>query len=322
MIKKKLAVIALGGNALLRGNQQGTIDEQEQNATDTLENIVFLLRQGYNLVISHGNGPQVGNMLLQNDAGEKVYSLPQMPIDVCVADTQGSIGYIIERALRNVLKKHNIQREVVTLVTPVLVDVNDPAFQKPTKRVGRVYSKEDADRLAAEKGWVFKEEIKDTVSGWRRVVPSPEPKGILNEKVIESMANQGFIVIAAGGGGIPVYYDEEGTLRAAEAVIDKDLASALLGANIKADEFYILTDVPYIYLNYKKPNQEIAEFLNYSDTMKYLDEGMFGEGSMAPKIRAALKFIEQGGEKSVITEATKLEDKKYGSKITMEYNTY
>lgn len=320
MSTKKLAVIALGGNALLRGNQQGTIDEQEQNATDTLENIVFLLRQGYNLVISHGNGPQVGNVLLQNDAGEQTYQLPQMPLDVCVADTQGSIGYIIERALRNVLKKHNIDREVVTLITPVLVDINDPAFSKPTKRVGRIYTKEAADKLAETKGWVFKEEVKDTGSGWRRVVPSPEPKGILNEKVIESMANQGFIVIASGGGGIPVYYDETGTLRPAEAVIDKDSASALLGSNIKANEFYILTDVPYIYLNYKQPNQQVAEFLCYADAKRYLDEGMFGEGSMAPKIRAALKFIEKGGEKSIITEATKLEDKKYGSKITMEYD--
>jgi carbamate kinase len=321
MSTKKLAVIALGGNALLRGNQKGTIEEQEQNATDTLENIVFLLRQGYNLVISHGNGPQVGNTLLQNDAGEQVYNLPQMPLDVCVADTQGSIGYIIERALRNVLHKHNIKREVVTLVTPVLVDINDTAFSNPTKRVGRIYSKEDADKLAASKGWVFKEEVKDTGSGWRRVVPSPTPKGILNERVIESMADQGFIVIASGGGGIPVYYDEAGTLRAAEAVIDKDSASALLASNIKANEFYILTDVPYIYLNYKQPNQQIAEFLNHADTKKYLDMGMFGEGSMAPKIRAALKFIELGGEKSIITEATKLEDKKYGSKITMEYDT-
>lgn len=321
MSTKKLAVIALGGNALLRGNQKGTIEEQEQNATDTLENIVFLLRQGYNLVISHGNGPQVGNTLLQNDAGEQVYNLPQMPLDVCVADTQGSIGYIIERALRNVMHKHNIKREVVTLVTPVLVDINDTAFSNPTKRVGRIYSKEDADKLAASKGWVFKEEVKDTGSGWRRVVPSPTPKGILNERVIESMADQGFIVIASGGGGIPVYYDEAGTLRAAEAVIDKDSASALLASNIKANEFYILTDVPFIYLNYKQPNQQIAEFLNHADTKKYLDMGMFGEGSMAPKIRAALKFIELGGEKSIITEATKLEDKKYGSKITMEYDT-
>jgi Carbamate kinase len=322
MNEKKLAVIALGGNALLRGNQQGTIDEQEQNATDTLENIVFLLRQGYNLVISHGNGPQVGNMLLQNDAGEQVYGLPQMPIDVCVADTQGSIGYIIERALRNVLKKHGIQREVVTLVTPVLVDINDPAFSKPTKRVGRVYTKADADHLSESKGWVFKEEVKDTVSGWRRVVPSPEPLEILNEKVIESMASHGFIVIASGGGGIPVYYDENGTLRPAEAVIDKDSASALLAGHIKAHEFYILTDVPYIFINYKQPNQQVAEFLNYADTQAYLEQGMFGEGSMAPKIRAALKFLENGGQKSVITEATKLEDKTYGSKITLEYNTY
>ncbi|HDP75468.1 MAG TPA: carbamate kinase [Bacteroidales bacterium] len=315
----KLAVVALGGNALLRGNQVGTIDEQEQNTTDTLENLVYLIKEGYNLVISHGNGPQVGNILMRNDAGEQLYGIPQMPLDICVADSQGGIGYMIERMLRNVLRKHGINREVCCLVTPVIVDHNDFAFKNPTKRVGRIYDKAQADALAAEKGWIFKEEVKDTGSGWRRVVPSPKPKGILNIKVIDQLVRQGIIVIASGGGGVPVYIDEEKNVRPAEAVIDKDLASALMAAEIKADEFYILTDVPYVYLNYKKPNEQKLEFLNYADTMKYLKQGMFGEGNMAPKIKACLDFIERGGKMSVITEATKLEDMTYGTKITMKY---
>lgn len=315
----KLAVVALGGNALLRGNQVGTIDEQEQNTTDTLENLVYLIKEGYNLVISHGNGPQVGNILMRNDAGEQMYGIPQMPLDICVADSQGGIGYMIERMLRNVLHKHGINKEVCCLVTPVIVDHNDPAFQNPTKRVGRIYDKAQADELSAQKGWIFKEEVKDTGSGWRRVVPSPKPKGILNIKVIEQLVNQGIIVIASGGGGVPVYIDENENVRPAEAVIDKDSASALLGTEIRADEFYILTDVPYVYINYKKPNEKKLEFLNYADTVKYLNGGMFGEGNMAPKIRACLNFIENGGKMSVITEATKLEDMSYGTKITMEY---
>jgi carbamate kinase len=315
---KKLAVVALGGNALLRGNQVGTIEEQEQNTTDTLENLIFLIREGYDLVISHGNGPQVGNILMRNDAGESMYGIPQMPLDICVADSQGGIGYMIERMLRNVLKKHNIQKEVVTLITQVVVDISDPAFQNPTKRIGKTYNYGESRKIAIEKGWEFREEIK-VKDGWRRVVPSPRPVGIINEKVIEYLTRQGTIVIAAGGGGVPVYIDENQNIRPAEAVIDKDLASSLLAARIKADEFYILTDVNFVYINYNKPNQEIKEFLNYNDTIKLLEEGQFSEGSMAPKIRACLQFIEQGGRKSVITEAFKLEDKSYGTKITMEY---
>ncbi len=317
---KKLAVVALGGNALLRDNQLGTIEEQEQNTFDTLENLIYLVHDGYDLVITHGNGPQVGNILLRNDAGEAVYKIPQMPLDVCVADSQGGIGYMIERILRNVMIKHGFKKNVVNIITQVLVSNDDPAFKNPTKRIGRSYPKEEADRLNREKSWNFKEEIKSD-GKYRRVVPSPTPLEIINREVILSLVNEGNIVIAAGGGGIPVYRDETGLLRPVEAVIDKDFASALLATNIHADELYILTDVPYIYLNYKKQNQQIAEFLNREDTIKYLEAGMFGEGNMAPKIRAALYFIENGGEKSVITEATKLEDRSYGSKITMEYDS-
>jgi len=315
---KKLAVIALGGNALLRGDQEGTIDQQEQNTTETLENIIFLLREGYDLVITHGNGPQVGNILMRNEAGEQVYGIPRMPVDICVADSQGGIGYMIERMLRNVLKRHNIRKEVVTLVTMVEVDREDPAFSNPTKRIGQTYSREEARALEESKGWVFMEVMKEP-GGWRRVVPSPAPVRISNEKVIETLARQGTIVIASGGGGIPVYVDENMDVRPAEVVIDKDLASSLLASRIGADEFYILTDVPYVYLDYRKENERSVEFLDYNDTLRYLEEGQFGEGSMQPKIRACLQFIKQGGSKSVITEAKLLEDKKYGTKITMEY---
>lgn len=317
-MSNKLAVVALGGNALLRGDQAGTIEEQEQNTTDTLENLVFLIKEGYNLVITHGNGPQVGNILMRNDAGEQLYNIAQMPLDICVADSQGGIGYMIERIFRNVLNKHGIDRDVICIVTEVLVDKDDPAFSDPQKRVGKTYSREEADALTASKKWLFKEDTKGQ-GGFRRVVPSPKPVGIINESVIRELALRGTIVIAAGGGGVPVYYDENHDVRTVEAVIDKDMASSLLGTKIGADEFYILTDVPYIYINYKKPNQQVKEFLNYADAMKYMEEGQFAKGSMAPKVEACLNFIKAGGKKSVITEAFKLEDKRYGSKITMEY---
>lgn len=314
----KLAVVALGGNALLRGDQVGTIEEQEQNTTDTLENLVHLIREGYDLVLTHGNGPQVGNVLMRNDAGEQLYNIAQMPLDICVADTQGGIGYMIERMLRNVLLKHKIEKNVVCIVTSVVVNKDDPAFSDPQKRVGKIYTHDQADELQRSKGWVFREEVKQA-NGFRRVVPSPKPVRIMNEEIIRDLARDGNIVIAAGGGGVPVYIDDVGVIRPSEAVIDKDMASSMLASCIGADEFYILTDVPYVYINFRKPDQEIKEFLNYNDTMKYLEEGQFTKGSMAPKIEACLNFIEKGGRKSVITEAFKLEDKRYGTKITMEY---
>jgi carbamate kinase len=315
---KKLAVVALGGNALLRDNEEGTIEQQELNATETLENLVFLINDGYELVVTHGNGPQVGNILMRNDAGEKIYNIAPMPLDICVADSQGGIGYMIERMLRNVLNRHGIRKNVITMVTLVEVDQHDPAFKNPSKRIGKTYSKEEADRLSNEKGWIFKSSAKST-DGFRRVVPSPLPKEIINRETIELLVNNGNIVIAAGGGGIPVYYDEQGNVRTIDAVIDKDRASGLLAKNIGADELYILTDVSFIYKDFGKPTQEKLEFLNYADTVRYLEAGTFAEGTMEPKIRACLEFIKSGGKKSVITEAKKLEDKSFGSKITMEY---
>ncbi len=318
MENKKLAVVALGGNAILRGNQKGTVEEQNKNVHDTMENIVYLIKEGYNLIITHGNGPQVGNILMSDDAGVKMYDLPPMTLDMCVAYSQGQIAYMIERNLRNVMKEHGLDRNVMSIVTPVVVDEHDPALQNPTKRVGRIYTREEADKLSAEHGWIFKEEIKAN-GGWRRVVPSPAPINVKNAELVERMAREGNIVITVGGGGIPVYEDEKGMLQPLEGVIDKDLASAMIGGLVKADELYILTDVPYIYKNYKQPNEEILEILDYADTKKYLEEGIFAEGSMAPKIRACLAFVEKGGDKAVITESTKLEDRRYGSKITMHY---
>jgi carbamate kinase len=217
------------------------------------------------------------------------------------------------------LHEHGIKRNVLTLMTMVEVDPNDVAFNDPNKRIGKTVNKEEADKLSLEKNWVFKEEKKQK-GGYRRVVPSPEPKHIINWEEIDHNARAGTIIIAVGGGGVPVYTDRKGDIRTVDAVVDKDSASSLLATQICADEFYILTDVPFVYANYGEPNQKVLEFLNYADTLKYLENGTFGAGTMAPKIKAALRFIKAGGAKSIITESTKLKDKAYGTKITMEYD--
>ena len=204
---KKLVVVALGGNALLRGTEVGTIEQQDKNAHNSFENLISLFADGYNVVITHGNGPQVGNIFLRNDAGYKIYKIPKMPLDICVADSQGGIGYMLERELRNVLKEKKIRKNVATVVTQVLVDKNDPAFQKPTKPVGAFFLKEEADLLMKDHNWIFKEDAGKR--GWRRVVASPYPKEILNKRLIKNLALKGNIVIAAGGGGVPVYRDKD-----------------------------------------------------------------------------------------------------------------
>ena len=315
---EKLAVVALGGNALLRDNETGTIEEQEKHTSETIENLMFLIKAGYNLIVTHGNGPQVGNILMRNAAGEQLYGIAPMPLDICVADTQGGLGYMIERIFRNVLKQHGIRKNVITIVGMVEIDPNDKAFNNPTKRIGTYYTEVQAQNLTHEKGWAFKQSKKDE-KGWRRVVPSPVPKSIFNLEIINDLARQGNIVITCGGGGIPVYHDQNGDIRTIDAVIDKDLASSVLASGVDADELYILTNVPFIYKDFGLPTQEKLEFLDYKDTVRYLENGTFAEGSMAPKIVAALEFIKNGGDKSIITEASKLEDKSYGSKITMEY---
>lgn len=316
----KLAVIALGGNALLRDNESGSIEDQEANATATLQGLLYFINKGYQLVITHGNGPQVGNILMRNDAGEQLWSIPAMPLDICVADSQGGIGYMIERCLRNVLVDNNVSREVLTLVTMVEVNQNDAVFQNPTKRIGKMVTASEANQLSAAKGWQFKPDKKNE-SFFRRVVASPNPLKIMNHDVIARNARSGFIVIAVGGGGVPVYRDEAGLLRTVDAVIDKDLASALLARQIHADELYILTDVPYIYLHYGTPQQKALKVLDYADAENHLSKGEFGEGSMAPKVRAAMQFIDNGGKQCVITDSANIGKEGWGTRITRHYNS-
>jgi carbamate kinase len=308
---KKLAVIAFGGNALLRGGQKGTCQEQMQNVADTCQSLLPFLKQGYNLVIGHGNGPQVGNVLLQNAAGEKE-GIPAMPMDVCGAETQGQIGYMIEMGLEKVMVKENIDRNVVTFVTQVLVDKDDPMFKNPTKPVGPYYTKEQAEAYAAQTGAIYKEDPKG--KGWRKVVASPKPIDIQNIKLVKRLAEEGNIVITVGGGGIPVI-KKDGIHVGVEAVIDKDLASAMTAIKIGADEFYILTDVPKVYINFRKENEQALDTITVDEAKKHLADGQFTEGSMAPKIRAAILFVEATGHEAIITEATKLGNPTCGTRI-------
>ena len=299
----KLAVVALGGNALLRSGQKGTYAEQLQNVQDTCNSLLQLVSMNYNLVIGHGNGPQVGNVLLQQDAGRKVYELQVMPMDFCVAETQGSIGYMIERTLRNELAVRKLRRNVVTMVTEVVVDRNDERFANPTKPIGPYYRKEQAVSMAEADGSIFREDPKG--NGWRKVVASPVPLEIINVDIVKRLAAEGNIVITAGGGGIPVYREEE-RLVGVEAVIDKDLASALTAVRIGADEFYILTDVPKVYVNFRKPDEKALDTITVAEAERYIEEKQFSEGSMLPKVKAALYFVRNGGKECVITDATQL----------------
>ncbi|MBZ0184059.1 MAG: carbamate kinase [Melioribacteraceae bacterium] len=310
---KKLAVAAFGGNALLRGDEIGTIEQQEKNAYDTCQKIVKLIEKDYNLIITHGNGPQVGNILLRNEAGYNQFKIPKMPLDICVADSQGGIGYMIERMLRNVLTERKIKKNVLTIITETLVDINDPAFKNPTKPVGQYYLKEEAELLAKANNWVFKEDPRKR--GWRRVVPSPKPIDVINKKLIRDLAKKGNIVIAVGGGGVPIYLDENNRFDAQEAVIDKDLASSLLASDIKADEFFIITDVPKVYINYGKPDQKQLDKITLDEAKKYLAEGHFASGSMGPKVEACVKYIENGGKETIITEASELDKENCGTRI-------
>jgi len=313
---KKLAVVAFGGNALLQGGQVGTIDEQEKNAYETCEKLVTLIQEkNYNLVITHGNGPQVGNLMLNNIAGNKLYGLPEMPLDICVAYSQGFIGYVLEQQLKNVLMQKDLDRDIITIITQVLVNKDDPAFEKPTKPIGPYYPKEDADKITAETKSVFAEDPRGR--GWRKVVASPRPLVIGNKKSIEKIAREGTIVVAVGGGGIPVFYAAENKLQGIDAVIDKDLASALLAAQINADKFFILTDVPKVCLNFNTPQEKTLDRLSIADAKRYLAEGHFAEGSMAPKIRAAIYFVEHSGKDAIITKTTKLGIDNGGTRVVI-----
>ncbi|NOU46291.1 MAG: carbamate kinase [Bacteroidales bacterium] len=312
---KKLAVVAFGGNALLRGNQKGTIDEQEANAYSSCMNITKLMDKNYNLVITHGNGPQVGNILLANTAGNKLYGMPDMPLDISVAYSQGFIGYVIEQQLRNVLMAKDLDRDIISIITQVLVNRDDPAFLNPTKPIGPFYTKEEADKISLETKSVFKEDARGR--GWRKVVASPDPMIIFNRQSIEKIAREGHIVIAVGGGGIPCFYIERNKLQGIDAVIDKDLASSLLASQIRADKFFIMTDVPKVCINFNTPQEKSLDKITIAEAKKYLIEGQFGEGSMAPKIRAAISFVERSGKDTIVTEASLLGVDDGGTRITI-----
>lgn len=308
----KLAVVAFGGNALLRSGQKGTYEEQIANVSNTCESLYSLIKQGYNLVIGHGNGPQVGNVMLQHEGGKEKYNIPSMPMDFCVAETQGSIAHLIEMGFRNMFEKNGINKNIVTLVTQVEVSKDDPMFQNPTKPVGPYYTKEQADSFARETGAVYKEDPKG--NGWRKVVPSPKPIAINNVDIVKQLSENGTVVVTVGGGGIPIVR-ENNTVRGVEAVIDKDLASALTAIQIGADEFYILTDVPKVYINFRKPDEKALDVITVAEAKEYLAAGHFAEGSMAPKIRAGIMFVENGGKECVITEAGQLGNAACGTRI-------
>ncbi len=311
----KLAVVAFGGNALLRAGQKGTIDEQEGNAHTASKNVFKLITRGYNLVLTHGNGPQVGNILLSNAAGNKQYGLPDMPLDVGVAYSQGFIGYILEQQLRNVLMAEDLDRDIISIITQVLVNKDDEAFNNPTKPIGPYFTKEEADAMAKESGMIFKEDAAGR--GWRKVVASPTPLVIFNRMSIEKIAREGNIVIAVGGGGVPCFYVAENKLQGIDAVIDKDLASALLAQQIRADKLFILTDIPKVCLNFNTPQEKTIDRMNIAQAKQYLKDGQFPEGSMAPKIRAAIHFIERSGKDTIITDTTLLGVDDGGTRITI-----
>jgi carbamate kinase len=297
MLSDALIVIALGGNALLQRGQKGTVEEQYGNVKKTASKIADLIQRGYKVVLTHGNGPQVGATLLRHEAAKAI--VPPFPLDACGAETQGFIGYMIQQVLRNELKARGIDKFVVTVVTRVIVDRHDSAFQNPTKPIGPFYSKEEASRLKEQRpDLTFKE---DAGRGYRRVVPSPDPKIIAERTAIRALVDAGFVVVACGGGGIPIIEDEAQAV-GVEAVIDKDLAAQRLATLIGAHVLIILTDVEGAFLNYGTPKQEKIREITSGKLRNHLIEGQFKEGSMAPKVEAAIRFVESGGERAVIAD--------------------
>ena len=295
---KKKAVIALGGNALINEGQEGTIYEQFENTRQAIKSIVKIIKEGWDVVITHGNGPQVGAILLQNDLAKDI--TPPMPLGICVAESEGFIGYMIQQCLSNALHKANIDRPVVALITQVLVDEDDDTFKNPTKPIGPYYSEEEIDEIK-EEGFKVKE-FKD---GWRILAPSPDPKSIVEGDIINKMLDDNIIVIATGGGGMPVIEKEGWGIDGLEAVIDKDLASERLAESIDAELLLILTNVEKVYLNYNTPEQKALENVSLKDITKFYAEGHFPPGSMGPKILSAIRFLEYGGKKVIISDVEK-----------------
>ena len=292
----KSVMIALGGNALSPKDEAGTIYQQFAHTRESLEAIMHFVNLDYNLCLTHGNGPQVGDELFRMELTQS--DVPPLPLGVCVAETQGSIGYMIQQSLQNALKEKTIDREVVTLITQTIVDADDPTIKNPSKFIGQRFSKDEAVKMAEKFNWTVKEQNEGE---WRQVVPSPLPQYIEHGKSIQTLIDNGIIVIASGGGGIPAYWNENGNLEGLDAVVDKDLSAALLGRVIKANELWIITDVDRVCLNYGMDNEEALSKITISEAKQYYSEGHFQAGSMGPKIQAALYFLKYHGDKVVIT---------------------
>jgi carbamate kinase len=300
-MKPKVALVAFGGNAMLPEDQRGLQSEQMRNAQKAAELMVHIVQKGYELIIVHGNGPQVGNLLIQME--EAANKIPPYSLDVCDAMTEGSMGFMLERALVNELRRRSIDKEVASLVSQVVVDRNDPAFAKPSKPVGPFYSKFRGQQLAREKKWTM---VEDAGRGYRKVVPSPKPIDVVPKGVIYDLVQAGRIVIAAGGGGIPVILNANGLFEGVEAVIDKDYAASLLAREVKADLFIILTAIERVFINFGKPDQTEVPVLTVDEAKRHLADGQFPPGSMGPKIRAAVEYIEAGGREVLITKDSHL----------------
>lgn len=292
----KRIVVALGGNAMILPGQRGTVSEQLANVRTSINDIVTLVTEGWETVITHGNGPQVGDMLLMVEAARG--RVPELSLGVCVADTEGAMGYMIQQALLNRFRRHGIRKGVVTIITQVLVDRNDPAFQNPTKPIGPYMSAGEAGEFQMRRDWDFMEVSEQ---GFRRVVPSPQPIEIIEKETIQRLLHAGEVVIAAGGGGIPVVEGEDGSLEGVDAVIDKDFAATVLARDVSAQYLSMLTGVEHVYLNFRTPKQTPLHQITVAEAEAYLAEGHFPPGSMRPKVEAAVQFIKGGGEEALIT---------------------
>ena len=295
----KLAVVAIGGNSLIKDDKTVSVESQMQALRDTAMHLVDMIEAGWDLAIGHGNGPQVGFILRRSEIAAKVEGMHEVPLDVCGADSQGAIGYELQQALHNEFHKRKINKKACTIVTQVLVDQNDPAFQKPSKPIGSFMDEAEAKKREKEMGWSV---VEDAGRGWRRVVPSPLPKEIVEFDSVKLLLEAGTVVITVGGGGIPVIDAGEGELRGTAAVIDKDFASSLLAGSLKADLFLIATAVEKVAINFGKPDQKWLDKMTLAEAKAYLEEGKhFAKGSMAPKIQAAIWYLENGGKHALIT---------------------
>ncbi len=294
----KIAVVAIGGNSLIKDSKHQSVEDQESALRETARHLADMIQAGWDIAIGHGNGPQVGFVLRRSEIAAKAEGMHEVPLDVCGADTQGAIGYELQQALQNELYHRNIKKNVATIITQTLVDTQDPAFKNPSKPIGSFMDEAEAKRRQTEMNWTV---VEDAGRGWRRVVPSPMPKEIVELDTVQTLLNRGIIVITVGGGGIPVIDVGEGEYRGTAAVIDKDFASSLLAQSIHAELFLIATAVEKVALNYNKPDQKWIEHMTLAEAKKYLAEGHFHKGSMGPKIQAIIWYLEAGGKEALIT---------------------